>query len=603
MVLADDKFVDLDEIVPETEITTEPARKREQPQQKLQQQSVPQTLLQEKVIQTAKVEKQEQKPIQKQDTKSVQKTVQKEAQKSVGKVAQKPVKNAASHKIKHAPKKFSKIDAEKSTLLPKKKESTIQLNSVQKSKSKEKSTNWVLISLIILAVIAVGVILFVIFHSKGVAKDSVVALINGQPIYKSEITSRYNLMVTTMNPLITEEQVLNMSITDKLLLQEADKKGIVVSDQEVNDVLQGVMKTNNIDDAALRADLKAKNLTYEYVFKLYKDTLTINKLLNSSFMNETVTEEDIQAFYDKNKALLVVPDMVQVRHILLQFSNVSENETYAAAKIIFDKIDANKSNFCELVKAYTDDKSSANTCGEYNFSKTDSLVPEFLNAGFSMKPGDVEIVKTQFGYHIMYKVADMKGYTPDLDSIRPQIETAVKQQKAVDKYKIFVDGLWNSASIEIYNDGVLVNKYGPASFLNNSVDGESQVATANQINVDAAANQSVQTTIQPTVTTQVAPETPQSILAKCLTMAGAKVFVASWSPDAQNQFLLFGDAKTYLTVVECDPENAAANLTACNAALKKQYPTWPTWQINDVLIEGVQSLSALAKESGCSYAS
>jgi peptidyl-prolyl cis-trans isomerase C len=635
IALVDDKFVDLDELVPENEITDEPVKKsKEQPQQKVQQQktqqqSAPQSSLQEngeKIDKPAEKKEPVKDPVKetakdaikeiKTAQKPVQRPVQKIIRKSEVKQEQKTAKKTAAPVVRQV-KKESKIEMQKASkpfvVSKKSEQKKIEKNSAKQpaskqskpakvQKSKGKSTNWVLISLLILAVIAIGVVAYFLLHAKSTPKDSVVALVNGQPIYKSEITSRYNLLSTTMNPLITKEQVLNMTITDTLLLQEAAKRGIITNDQEVTDVLQNVMKTNNIDDAALRADLKAKNITYEYIFKLYKDTLTINKFLNSTFLNSTVNEEDIQVFYEKNKEYLKVPDRVQVRHILIAFgnatSNITENETYVSAKAVKEKVNSDRSNFCDLVREYTADVASINTCGEYNFSKTDQLVPEFLSAGFSMKPGDVEIVKTQFGYHIMYKVADLKGYTPSLDSLRTQIEPLVKQQKALEEYQAFVDGLWNISSIETYDNGVLITKYG-ASLVSGEGDSGAAVNAVDQVNADNS-NKTVNA-VQGTAANEAPLETSQGVLAKCLTQKGAKVFVASWSPDVSAQLLLFGDAKSNLVVIECDPENPAANLPACSAVLTKQYPTWPTWQINGSLVEGYQSLIALAKESGCEY--
>jgi flagellar basal body-associated protein FliL len=649
MILADDKFVDLDKIIPGSDLPDmeeEPVLKKEQAPQKPEPapSPAPQTPVQQPPPkQEERQEKQEKKPEQGKPEQKKPEPAKKEPPKRgllrkglPGVEEAKPAKKAAKKAVPakkaqaraETPKKA--VPEKKKAAPAKKTPSVMKTRKLQKKEQKKAAArqkpsrhfkpvnisggkkqggadqhtstgrNWVLITLVILAVIAVGVVAYFLVKGNGAEKDSVAAIVNGEPIYRSELINRYNLVKGTVNPFVTEDEILNTTITDKLLLQEAARRGFSTGDQEVRDILQRVMADNNIDEAALRADLKEKNITYEFMFRLYKDTLTINKLINASFGAENVSEEEIRAFYDENRDLLAIPDRVQVRHILIMFSNVSENETYEKAKSVMDQVNADRSNFCSFVKQYTEDAASADTCGEYNFSQTDQLVPEFISAGFSMKPGDLRIVRTQFGYHVLYKVADLPGHTLTFGEVRSQIEPAAAQQKLLNEYKLFVESLWNSASIDVFNGGVLVKRYNemvPASGSNETASGENASANESAGGLLPSAGSSGSK-----VTIKAVSETPEGLLAKCLTGSGAKVFVASWSPDAQDQLSFFGEAVAYLSVVECDPESPSADLALCSSVLAKQYPTWPTWQINGTLVEGIQSLFALSRESGCVYA-
>jgi parvulin-like peptidyl-prolyl isomerase len=478
-------------------------------------------------------------------------------------------------------------------------------------KTNGKETNWTLIALLILAAIIVGVVIYMAVNNKFVKstnEESIAAVVNGQPIYNSELTNRFNLLKSTMNPFITQEQVLNLTISDKLLLQEAAKKGITTSNEEVSNLINSVMLQNNISAEQLKADLASKNVSYDFLVTMYKNTLTINKLINSSFTNVTATDAELQTFYDENKDSLKIPDMVQVRHILFLFGNESEQATYDRAEAVFNMIKPDKSNFCELGAKYNEDTGSNDFCGEYNFSMNYPFVPEFLDAGFAMKIGEIKIIKTQLGYHIMYKIANLPGYVPTLNAIKDKLEPILIKEKTVNELNLMIKNLQSEAIIEIYTTNTTsnFNEINIATGAVPAVNADTEIPAVQENNstitlpVDGNV---VEAPAQVEITKEVVntPQSQKMLLANCLNDKGVRMFTASWSPDSKDQLALFEDYATSLKIVECDPEAANADLPLCASTLKKQYPTWPTWQIGDKLYEGIQSLSALAKYSGCTY--
>ena len=117
-----------------------------------------------------------------------------------------------------------------------------------------------------------------------------------------------------------------------------------------------------------------------------------------------------------------------VRHLLVQAQTTREDAEGASIKLSEDEIAANfaaakteadkllqqwknegatEEKFIELVKAHTDDAGSAETGGLYEgITSTSSYVPEFLEWSLGdHKKGDTGIIKTDYGYHIMYMVS------------------------------------------------------------------------------------------------------------------------------------------------------------------------------------------------------
>ncbi len=105
-----------------------------------------------------------------------------------------------------------------------------------------------------------------------------------------------------------------------------------------------------------------------------------------------------------------IPDSAKVRHILIPFKGArsatpeitqTENEAKTTADSLLKVIKADKSKFPELVKAFSSDKGSVEKEGRYDWHPYNTMVPEFNEFEFEGKVGDLGIVKTIFGFHII----------------------------------------------------------------------------------------------------------------------------------------------------------------------------------------------------------
>lgn len=113
-----------------------------------------------------------------------------------------------------------------------------------------------------------------------------------------------------------------------------------------------------------------------------------------------------------------LPDSVKASHILIPFkgSNSATPETVKTeeeAKITADSlltvVKANKSKFADLAKEFSADKSNAEKGGDLNWFTYNRMVPAFRDYSFENKTGDMGVVKSQFGFHII-KIDDQKNY-------------------------------------------------------------------------------------------------------------------------------------------------------------------------------------------------
>jgi len=144
----------------------------------------------------------------------------------------------------------------------------------------------------------------------------------------------------------------------------------------------------------------------------------------------TVTPQEIDSYYNSNIQQFQTPEQVRASHILLKTEGKDEAAVRKQADDILKQAKAPGADFAALAKKYSEDEGSKATGGDLDYFSKGRMVPEFEQAAFSMQPGQIsDLVKSQFGFHII-KVVDKKpASTKTLDEVRPQIQQTLAAQR------------------------------------------------------------------------------------------------------------------------------------------------------------------------------
>lgn len=222
----------------------------------------------------------------------------------------------------------------------------------------------------------------------------------------------------------------------KLLLREAEKTGITITEAEIDSILNYHYSRAGGEERFLQW-LEMNNIEIEAVRKDVENSLTITKFLEQELADELeVTEEEIQSAYQEDKT-------ATVRHILLRTTGQSDSmkqETYKKMEDIREKAIAGE-DFAELAKKYSEDPESKPRGGLYeNFGKGEMVKP-FEDAAFSLPIGEIsDIIETQYGFHILKAIERQKEGKP-LEEIQPQLEQKLKNEKRNGVFQNYVDSL------------------------------------------------------------------------------------------------------------------------------------------------------------------
>ena len=190
---------------------------------------------------------------------------------------------------------------------------------------------------------------------------------------------------------------------------------------------------------------------YQYLLDYYLGYLYFNALYEAKMP----TDADIEAFYDANISAYLDAGIekddsvyVDVRHILVMpkggttddegNTTYSDEEWEAArqdAQALLDEWlagDATEATFAELAILNTEDPGSAENGGLYTYVGEGEMVPAFNDWCFDAerKTGDYGLVKTEYGYHVMYFVKSQSVWFTNaesdlLDSIAEEIVPAL----------------------------------------------------------------------------------------------------------------------------------------------------------------------------------
>ncbi len=143
-----------------------------------------------------------------------------------------------------------------------------------------------------------------------------------------------------------------------------------------------------------------------------------------------VAPDEVQRYYEDNQDQYSTPEQVHAAHILFKTEGKDEAAVRKTAEAVLAKAKAG-AEFAALARQYSDDEASKEKGGDLDFFGRGAMVPEFEEAAFSLPPGTVsDLVKTQYGFHIIKVLEKRPAVTRSLDEVRAQIEDQIKWERA-----------------------------------------------------------------------------------------------------------------------------------------------------------------------------
>lgn len=221
-------------------------------------------------------------------------------------------------------------------------------------------------------------------------------IVNGKSIPKAQLDKLVQRSGQTDNPQV-RDQAREMLVTRELIVQEADKRG----------VLQKEIVREQLEQA--RVGVLVSAVFEDFVEK------------------EGIAEANLKAAYESVKAQYTGKEY-HVKHILV------EKESDAKAIIAQPKACA---NFEDIAKAKSIDPGSEKNGGDLGWVSDKALVPEFSKAMVQLKNGQItdKPVKSQFGWHIIKMIDSRDVKAPTMEEMKDQLKQMIMSDKNWQKAK------------------------------------------------------------------------------------------------------------------------------------------------------------------------
>ena len=143
-----------------------------------------------------------------------------------------------------------------------------------------------------------------------------------------------------------------------------------------------------------------------------------------------VPPADVERAYNDGIEQYTTAEQVRASHILLKTEGKDDAAVKAKAEDVLKQSKAG-ADFSELAKKYSEDEASAKNGGDLDYFGRGRMVPEFDQAAFAMQPGQTsDLVKTQYGYHIIKLVDKKPATTRTLADVRQQLTDQLAYERA-----------------------------------------------------------------------------------------------------------------------------------------------------------------------------
>jgi peptidyl-prolyl cis-trans isomerase SurA len=270
--------------------------------------------------------------------------------------------------------------------------------------------------------LSIGILLILIVsaqpgtQSKKIVADKIAATVGDRIIMYSDIKNTiadYARQGAEI-PENAECLILDQAVLSKVLMQQAEKDSLPVTDEEVDGDLElrvrefiRVYGTKEaVEELAGKSIYQIKEDARESVKEKKLAEAMQRKIVESI----KITPAEAKVFFDHipKDSLPFYESELEVGQIVVYPQASRDLEKYVIDELNHYKqqIESKTATFEQLAKLYSEDPGSKNRGGQYEINRSDkSWDPSFMAAAFRLKEGEVSpVVKTKFGYHIIQMV-------------------------------------------------------------------------------------------------------------------------------------------------------------------------------------------------------
>jgi foldase protein PrsA len=290
---------------------------------------------------------------------------------------------------------------------------------------------------------------------------AVAARVNGDVVYWSQVDAEVNRAAAQfgLDPKNQEfekqrteitKTVVDQLISQRLIMQEARKRNVVASDQDV-DAQVATIRQRFPSESDFTAALARNGLTTAGLRELIRIQLSQRRVAETVAQG-TVTDDEVRKQFDTNRSAYDKPAQIKVSHILFRIADKSQESIAAAKARIAQAKLSDGAKFEDVAKQSSEDPGSAERGGDLGYVSRGTMVKEFEGAAWALKPGQTSgPVRTQYGLHII-RVYDVKpAEKAEFDKVKGEIRDQLLGSKREKAFEGWIEQQRKTASIEKFD--------------------------------------------------------------------------------------------------------------------------------------------------------
>jgi peptidyl-prolyl cis-trans isomerase SurA len=290
--------------------------------------------------------------------------------------------------------------------------------------------------------------------NSGKSSADVLAKVNGRKISTGEVEKYYKNQTAGAPQQPTDEQatslrlsILRELIDQEIMMQRAEKLGLLATDEEVDRKLTEVKAPYTPDQ--FNQKLQERNISVDDFKRDLRRSLTVEKVLNKGITTKiNVTDNDVSSYYNAHKPefnliepqyhlaqIFVTPAPQQVRNLK---NDKAQTDADARKKIqqLLNRLDSGE-DFATVAMNYSEDPETAANGGDLGFTPQSGLQktdPQTRDAVMKLKPGQYSGViivgnpqtKQVFGYRVVKLISKEPAGQRELND--PRVQQAIRDQ-------------------------------------------------------------------------------------------------------------------------------------------------------------------------------
>ena len=307
--------------------------------------------------------------------------------------------------------------------------------------------------------------------------EEIVARINNNIVTRADLRKAHEQLRSdvSQDPNATQEQIkehendlLRDLIDQQLLLQKGEEMNISADTDVVKrlDEIRKQMHAESMEDVEKAA--QAQGVSFEEFKQNLKNSIITQRVIGEEVGGKiTVTQQDIQQFYDEHRTQMERPEQVRLSEILISTqvappvkTSKGENalpdppspevvaKAQAKADAIYQKLQ-NGGNFGDLAKQNSDGPTASNG-GDLEYFKRGTLSKDLEDKAFALQAGQyTEPVRTNQGFIILEVTEHQSAGIPPLKDVQEQIHQQIYMQKMQPALRDYLTKLREDAYIDI----------------------------------------------------------------------------------------------------------------------------------------------------------